>query len=1687
MVWPHPESSPETSLNLVSSNLSGTSPVLEPSPPQLDLLEDLLRRDRNLESFELCRDLAPMESWTSTRALIVAGRLVDRWGDGPRGNRFHQKAYRENPADLVAIRYQGLAVWTKHGEFEALLFVAKQTKALPPIPTTEPEAYLWSLHARLLGCFRDFSTAEDIFEKVLSAFPRNPWLLVDQAAFLQRQDRYDEALATLEGANEIEPWYGPAVRSQAHVLQLLTRDDEAINLLRASLDHLQSGYAAQLLVVMLQENGHDAEIPALLDLVEKYLPTPDKQDRQWIAGRRCMIAHRAGDRGSALSWAKQHPSSYFQRIAQHLAKAEGPISRVHLKVGFVRQHHMTCAPATLAALSDYWGIASDHLEIARQICYDGSPDHIERDWAERNNWLVREFRPTWETTRALLDQGCPFAIVTVETESAHMQAVIGYDNTIGTVIVRDPYQRSFSEWLAPESLDTYAGHGPRAMLLLPPDKAHLIKDIQLDDTTLYDDYYEVRKSLHLHGRPTAQNAIEKLTAAAPEHLLTFWANYEVATYDGRQAAALEFVRKIRALHPKDNNWRLTELRLREQLEDQPAYRKLLHEIGAPRRALFALRREYAESLSEDARQHRQAHRVIRSLLRRQSTEPKNLHAYGNLLWKLRDFAAATFVYRLAACSGEKVEYHWSTYFRASRHLGDPAIVLDALRTRVTLWGDQSSLPARTLFDSLDALDKTEEALEVLETAMQRRPDDGEMILFAAEAFGRVGRHQRAIDLLESTSAQSRRYRWLLSAARIADFRRAHSESLGYWRELVDLNPAYTNGHAAVSRLLKVTEGNAASVQYLREKCAALPRLIALHELLVQQLRDEDPAESLAAIETMLELAPENAWALREKALILIDLRRFEDALLSAENALIVAPNDASSHGIKGDVLKARGETALAHESYRQAITRSIDADRVFSALINTSENFEAKVNAIAFIHAELLRQNSLDHACLKFREIARKIIPADELTAQLEFYYETNLNVWAAYSALSTHLLETGQHQRALEIAERATQNFPLTPRTWTDKAEIHAARHETAAQIEAIKKALEINPAWSRASRQLSQAYESQLDLDAAEHVLRRAIAATPLEAMNHGWLADILWRQSKPDEAIATIETAISLSPGYGWAWNKLGTWSEEIGEPNRDRVLSESLTKTRGGEQDIWIRLVRTRFSDLDPEENLKALDHAIQLDALNSDAWDLRAQILAKHRRYDEALAACNPDVYHQAAPHYLQGRAAYIEYQRGNDSLAIKQLQEIVEAHPDYLWGWSQLTSWYWEKKNWGQLKTAAEKWAWLDPETAIPHGYLATVHENGQHRDEHKQALATAIRLDPQYEFGVSELLGLHLKDAEFEAAENIIKHYETHYPAWEACRARVRFQIAKRDKPGATESVRAMAHQSTSAVPSFEKIIKLLFDEKWSLLVEEALTPLLLDETALPQVSEHWIEARRQRKRVWSTLLKLFRVKTTSAQRPVLLEFFISWLGTGQHAFILRFAARWWGQELRKYPNCWGIVSFSFTKNSLHHHTVRWMRDWRQRPTPPDPWMLHNLALSQYKTNRLDDMVAVLDYALTRPPDHVYEYLLAWRAFHFALSGEHESAQSLIAQINPTDWSNLYLSVLELSKIMVELQSTPAPERKVMSKQSISRLKAAVKAHPGLDTAHGLKNLHRRTMHRIGVDSQRWWLRFCSRLPRYE
>jgi hypothetical protein len=144
----------------------------------------------------------------------------------------------------------------------------------------------------------------------------------------------------------------------------------------------------------------------------------EKRISEWVTAQRLLIACREENRKLARTLVREFKDEYHRGLAKRLEQTESS-RRIHLEVRFVRQHHATCAPATLAAISQFWKKPCEHAELAEAICYDGTPSHSERKWATNNGWAAREFTVTWATATALLDRGIPFTLTTSEAMTGH--------------------------------------------------------------------------------------------------------------------------------------------------------------------------------------------------------------------------------------------------------------------------------------------------------------------------------------------------------------------------------------------------------------------------------------------------------------------------------------------------------------------------------------------------------------------------------------------------------------------------------------------------------------------------------------------------------------------------------------------------------------------------------------------------------------------------------------------------------------------------------------------------------------------------------------------------------------------------------------------------------------------------------------------------------------------------------------------------------------------------------------------------------------------------------------------------------------------------------------------------------------------------------------------------------------------
>jgi len=586
-----------------------------------------------------------------------------------------------------------------------------------------------------------------------------------------------------------------------HLLQLLGRDPEAVELLTSAADHLESYLVlSQLAAIQSELRNHD-EAWASLERASELALLKDKRLASSLAGERSSVAYHLGRDDEARELAGQSEEPFFKEIARRLEQPSPDARRVQLEVEFVRQHHMTCAPATLTAISRFWSMPADHLEVAEAICYDGTPGHSERHWAESHGWRAREFTVTWDSAVALIDAGIPFTLTTVDLQSAHLQAVIGYDGRRGTFIIRDPMARNAGEALADVFLERFQASGPRGMAMVPADRSDLLDRLDLPDADRFDRYHEIQRALVAHDREAASEAFEPLASEAPEHRLTLQARLSLAEYDADQTARMAAVDRLIELFPDEASFKLAKLaglRVMGRREDRLG---LLEGMIRAELVHPVIWQQYAQELGEDARCRTRVVSLLWRALRRDPQNGGTHYILANQLWAARRFEEALEAYRFATCLADKEEQFAQSWFTACRHFRRTEEALEFLIGRIKRHGAKTSLPARTLFQAYSLVNRAREGFRVLDEALALRPDDGELLTFAAEMNARFGKIEAARGLLERAEPQSARAAWLRAAADVAGIEGDRERALGLLEAVIAMEPLAVDAHANKARLL----------------------------------------------------------------------------------------------------------------------------------------------------------------------------------------------------------------------------------------------------------------------------------------------------------------------------------------------------------------------------------------------------------------------------------------------------------------------------------------------------------------------------------------------------------------------------------------------------------------------------------------------------------------------------------------------------------------------------------------------------------------------------------------------------------------------------------------------------------------------------------------------------------------------
>lgn len=1553
---------------------------MEPDSELISKVRELDRNGRSLDAWALLDRFPPPEEWANPEHQVAAAVLIESLGGLLRAKRLVYRLWRRREARPFSRQFMAAEVIRRRGARMAWAWM----QAHPPLPGEDEERhrnYLGTL-AYLRIQFRDFEQARSILDPLLESDPGYAWGHALLGHLLARQDLHGAALDAARRALEMRPAlnFGLHVRNEA--LLALGRDREALDLLHRSTAEMQSFEILWPLVQLQVElNLYDGAL-ATLERMESLAPLLEAAGKAGIAARRCDLASAKLDHKEALAQARAAAGEFpfYAKVAEKLEQAGERLVRKVLPVGFVAQHHLTCAPATLSAIAAFLGSPVEHLDLADAICYDGTPDYRERNWAEKSGWACREFAVTFDAVKALIDRGIPLGLTTVDADSAHAQAVIGYDEFRRVFFVRDPSFRTTSEFLALEALEAQQPFGPRGFAMVPEAEEHRFDGIDLPDRDLYDLKHRIDFALFTHDRPAAMDHIETFRSQHPSTRLRWFVELALAGYDRNNHARLAALEELLKLFPGVVNWKLMRFDVIRELNGRQAYRRALEEECEAKDVHPLLLRALARDLHWEAGTSAEALRLLRRI-HRIRLDSWALATEANILWQKREWEKATELYRIASCLDDKNESLAMSYFRSARWIGRAEEALALLRGRVLRDGGRSGQPAVCLYDALEALDRTGEAIGVLEAACARRPEDAELALTFVRALTSIGDLDRAESRLASIKGIAAPSSWSRTAARIARYRADGRGEFAAWTDVLRVEPTAGDGHRRITRLLEALEGREAAVQHIRAACERFPFDWELHMIQWESAGKEGPGATEKAVRELLRIDPSSAFAWRELALIASERRSFDEALEAIERARESDPVSPWQYNVHGIVLERQGRFAEARDAFRRGIESDVDAIQPMQNLLRLSEGPEQRMDSLRFIQGELTKQVSNGDAIMEFADFGRAYLSEAELESFLLEWRERRPDLWQTGVRLSQHLRERSRLDEAVSVMQEVCARFPLLPRVWVELAECHGHRDERESQIEALSKVRVMNPEWGFGMRRLAIALRQAGRVQDALDVMEQALRHAREDSWNHVAMADILWRLDRKSEAVDSLAFALELEPEYGGGWSQLREWEAEAGRAGAVRQAAERLIRERSAQSRAWLVYASVLDGELGLDEQLAALDRAIELDPLSIDGFEEKARILARAGRFQEGLDLCK--AYPAAvAPPLLMAREAWIRWVVRDRDAALARVQEAVAADPGFLWGWSLLREWQRERADLDGEEAALIQLCRLEPGEPARLVELADLRARRNDREGQAAALRRALSIAPDHLAAFRSLSRQLMEERRFEEAEAHIRQFGgQHLPAeaaahwfewhWrqerfaEAVAAIGDFVGRRRGVPGLCDRILEVlrAHPSNQGFG----------------LIEQALAGAVLEGApGRGFAAGIYAGLMRQRGRTPREDVMACVCPADPGGEEALVRHFNligdAWAGRVvlgmARARQAKALAKLLGDrdaELRPLKDIYGAAGYALTALGQYEEAVRWMRDWRERQDL-EPYMYYNLVRSLQHLGRDGEAALAIKRCVQHP-----------------------------------------------------------------------------------------------------------------------
>ena len=429
-------------------------------------------------------------------------------------------------------------------------------------------------------------------------------------------------------------------------------------------------------------------------------------------------------------------------------------------------------------------------------------------------------------------------------------------------------------------------------------------------------------------------------------------------------------------------------------------------------------------------------------------------------------------------------------------------------------------------------------------------------------------------------------------------------------------------------------------------------------------------QALEACKKAIAIEPEDSGIWADHSEILLKLKKYPDAIASADQALTFNPKNSLALTYKCMAYEALNDNDKALDICTEALRIDGAWGRKSPAIawlhrgiiLAQKQNYEQAV--IAYDRVLLMEPKesiTLAYRCASLTELVQYELAMASCTEAVSGNGNWG-DLSAAFAWLNQGKLLTrlGQYTEAIAAYDKAIAIDPNSAVTWAGQGYVLEKLRRYEEALTSYNRAVQIKADYTMALVGQCKMLNKTRQYEPAAAACDLAIQGDGTwreSGIAEGWTqrSIALTGQGKYEDAMAAANRAVGIQDNYAEAWNYRGVifwylkqYPEAIASIQRAISLDPTYAQAWANQAAVLRTLAQY-------ESALSAYDQAIRIDSQNDEFWANRSVTLWSLSRYEEAVTSADRSVL--LNPNSVQGW-----YNRGVSLYALKQYPEALNAY-----------------------------------------------------------------------------------------------------------------------------------------------------------------------------------------------------------------------------------------------------------------------------------------------------------------------------------------------------------------------------------------------------------------------------------------